>query len=68
MKRRIEIEGTERPLFNFNLVSMYEGITVSYAADPNKMAPFKPFAISSDGGVSIMYYNSDKLNQKKEIL
>lgn len=65
--RRIEVEGTERPLFNFNLVSMYEGITVSYAQSPeeSQMAPFKPFAVSSDGGVSIMYYASSNLNSKE---
>lgn len=37
---------------------MYEGITVAHALDPKNIAPFHPFSISSQGGISAMYYAS----------
>ncbi|KAK8886006.1 hypothetical protein M9Y10_041465 [Tritrichomonas musculus] len=47
-----------RPSVAHNLVSLYEGQTISRANNPNDIAPFRPFAYDSEGGLISLYFAS----------
>ena len=67
----IKLNGKEikRQSLSHNLGQMYEGVTISYAVDkrnnklsfnePEKLFPFKPYAINSEGGISTLIYETD---------
>ena len=68
---KINFRGKEiqRQSLSHNLGQIYEGYTISYAVDKNnkkisfkeseKLLPFKPFAINSEGGISTILYEAD---------
>ena len=70
---KINYKGKEiqRQSLSHNLGLIYEGYTISYAVDKldqkkkitynesNKLLPFKPFAINSEGGISTLLYEAD---------
>jgi len=71
-KKRI-FKGIEihRQSLSHNLGLIFEGITIGYAIDKKenkkisfgefeKLYPFKPFSINSDGGVSTLIYEADE--------
>ena len=63
----------QRQSLSHNLGQIYEGYTISYAVDKNnkkihfseseKLLPFKPFAINSEGGLSTLLYETDSLGR-----
>ena len=67
----IKLNGKEikRQSLSHNLGQIYEGVTISYAGDKQnnklsfdeheKLFPFKPYAINSEGGISILIYETD---------
>ena len=63
-------EEIKRQSLSHNLGLIYEGITISYATDKDnkkkitikekeKLEPFKPFSINSEGGISTLVYEAD---------
>lgn len=50
-----------------NLVSLSEGSTISRANDPNNIAPFKPFAYDSEGGLVSLYFDSKSEDTRGDI-
>ena len=59
----------QRASLSHNLGQIFEGVTISYAVDKDnkkisfnesqKLLPFKPFAINSEGGISTLIYETD---------
>ena len=74
-EHKINYKGKEiqRQSLSHNLGQIYEGYTISYAVDENnkkisfkeyeKLKPFKPFAINSEGGISTLIYEADSLGR-----
>ena len=72
---KINYRGKEiqRQSLSHNLGQIYEGYTISYAVDnknrkipfneSDKIFPFKPFGINSDGGISTLLYEADSLGR-----
>ena len=72
---KINYKGKEiqRQSLSHNLGQIYEGYTISYAVDKNnqkitfnesqKLLPFKPFSINSEGGISTLLYEADSLGR-----
>ena len=72
---RINYRGKEikRQSLSHNLGQIYEGYTISCAVDKQnkrinydeyeKLLPFKPFAINSEGGISTLIYEADSLGR-----
>ena len=63
----------QRQSLSHNIIKIYEGYTISFAVDSKnnkiqyneseKISPFKPFAINSDGGISTLIYEADALGR-----
>lgn len=49
-------EECQRSSLAHNLGIIYEGVTIAYCSNTEKMEPFIPFAKDSDGGITILYY------------
>ena len=70
-RQTINSNGKEikRQSLSHNLGQIYEGVTISYAVDEQnnkipfneaeKLLPFKPYAINSEGGISTLIYETD---------
>ena len=72
-KKKSSYKGKEvqRQLLSHNLGLIYEGYTISYAVDQStkkritikekdKLSPFIPFSINSEGGISTLVYEADE--------
>ena len=70
---KIKIKGIEiqRQSLSHNLGLIYEGYSIGYAVDKEnekrisitefeKLSPFKPFSINSEGGISTLVYQADE--------
>jgi hypothetical protein len=58
-QRNFDFRLYHRPSLAHNLVSIYEGYTISNAQDPTKISPFIPFSYDSKGGISSLFWLSD---------
>ena len=72
-KKKSIINGIEvqRQSLSHNLAYIYEGYSISYAVDENtkekltinekeKLNPFKPYSINTEGGISTLIYEADQ--------
>ena len=74
-RQTINLNGKEikRQSLSHNLGQIYEGVTISYAVDQQnnkitfkeaeKLLPFKPYAINSEGGISTLIYETDNYDR-----
>lgn len=58
-QRRFNFQKYSRPSLAHNLNFIYEGYTISNAANPSTIAPFQPFSFDSKGGISSLFYLAD---------
>ena len=56
-RKKLRLENMDRAMLSHNLVSIFEGITISYAQ--GDIQPFTPFSKDSEGGISSLFYCTD---------
>ncbi|EAY22716.1 hypothetical protein TVAG_476450 [Trichomonas vaginalis G3] len=64
----IKVAGNERPLYGFNVKTLFEGTTISCAPGDADIKPFQPFIISKEGNYANMYYMAPSNNKCGDII